>query len=117
MVYLSDPHEAVEKSMWCYLNGMVPLVGEKDPVIAMSEAAAYRVDSLITDVQSISKLAPYLEAPAESLVAITVLGETFDIETLAPFGRYAPLRLLQCDADGNAVAVCLISEYPAFRPL
>src|SRR5690348_8939857 len=29
-VYLTDAHEAIEKSMWCYENNMVPLIGELD---------------------------------------------------------------------------------------
>ncbi len=44
LVYMSDPHEAIEKSMWCYENGMVPLIGEKDHDIAMFAAGKYQID-------------------------------------------------------------------------
>ena len=61
LVYMTDPHEAIEKSMWCYENNMVPLIGEPDPDIAMFTASKYRIDSIIADTVSLPKLLPFLE--------------------------------------------------------
>src|SRR3989344_2270689 len=93
MVYMSNPHEAIEKSMWCYERGMVPLIGEKDPDIAMFAAGKYQVDSLITEVAALEKFKPYFQAH-ERLSSISILGTSFDTDRLAQYPPYAQtLRL------------------------
>src|SRR3989344_2514382 len=89
MVYLADPHEAIEKSMWCYENNMVPLIGERDPDVAMFAAGKYHIDQLITDALSLPKLLPYLKSRGEKLTSLTVLGDSFDAPILMPFLDFA----------------------------
>lgn len=91
MVYLTDPHEAIAKAMWCYLHDTVPLIGEKDPAVARYEAAQYKIDSLITDATSAQKLFPLLESLKEQLCAITLFGDA-DAADIASLQRFAPVR-------------------------
>ncbi len=118
LVYMENSHEALEKSVWCYENGMVPLVGEADPDIAAFAARKYNVDSLITDERALTKLAPYLAEREEMLEAITVIGETFDTRTLQPFTAYARrMRLVRAAAAVGAFAEAEFALEPVFIPV
>lgn len=118
MVYISDSHEAIEKSMWCYEHNMVPLIGEMDPDIAMYAASKYQIDSLITDENSLPKLLPYLRNRTEPLVGLTILGLSFNVETLAPFSEYSQRsRLVLCRAETGAFAEATLSPDPVFTLL
>ncbi len=124
LVYLADPHEAIEKSMWCYENNIVPLIGEPDPDIAMFTASKYRINALITDTVSLPKLLPFLEKQERPLSSITVLGDSFDAPALASFARFAGrsrlvLRLPETGAFAEsplgpvsfvALPDCIVSE-------
>ncbi len=113
MVYLADPHEAIEKSMWCYENGMVPLIGEKNADITLFMASRYAIDSLITDAVSIHALVPYLKAHV--LESITILGESFDIPALLPFRAYArDVRLVLRLPEVGAIAQAQLALSPVF---
>lgn len=115
-VYMSDPHEAIEKSMWCYEQNMLPLIGEKDPVIATYAASRYRVDSLITDATALAALAPYLEHRTDPLEAITVVGAFFPLAELLPLRSYAKaVRLVLSFPETGAFAEAALDERPAFR--
>jgi hypothetical protein len=118
MVYLSDPHEAIEKSMWCYENNMLPLIGEKDPDIAMFAAEKYQIDSLITDTAALTKLLPYLQKRAEILESISILGDVFPIETLLPYQAYArKVRLVQTLPETGAFGEAPLELSLRFHPL
>ena len=124
LVYMADPHEAIEKSMWCYENNIVPLIGEPDPDIAMFTASKYRINALITDTISLPKLLPFLEKQERPLSSITVLGDSFDAPALASFARFAErsrlvLRLPETGAFAEsplgpvsfvALPGCIVSE-------
>lgn len=117
MVYLESAHEAIEKSMWCYKHGMVPLIGEKEPAIAAYTASRYRVDSLITDARSLLGLEQFLRArgPLES---ITLIGDTFDRDMLRQFSAYArTLRLVLYLPETGAIAESTLDAYPMFTPV
>lgn len=101
MVYLSDPHEAIEKAMWCYERGMVPLIGEASAEIANLMADRYAIDSLITDALCLRKLEPHLEKRSELLESMSILGMTFNKGKLAPYFKYAKkVRFVRIDSDG-----------------
>ena len=116
LVYMMDAYEAIEKSMWCYEQGVVPLIGEKDPEIAMYAAGKYEVDSLITDPEALLKLRPYLES--HRLASISVIGESFDTAALASFAAFADtLRLVLALPETGALAEATFAEVPVFTPL
>ena len=117
MVYMSNPHEAIEKSMWCYERGMVPLIGEKDPDIAMFAAGKYQVDSLITDVAALEKFKPYFQAH-ERLSSISILGTSFDTDRLAEYAAYAEtIRLVLALPEVGAFAHAALGPDIRFAPL
>jgi hypothetical protein len=116
MVYLTDSHEAMEKSMWCYENNMVPLVGEKDPNVAMFAAGKYKIDSLITDVESLAKFLPYLAKRGEKLSCISILGDSFDIGTLKQFLNFSDaVRLVLCLPETGVIATALLGDELQFK--
>ncbi len=116
MVYLEDSHEALEKSMWCYENNMVPLIGERDADIAMFAAGKYRIDQLITDTASLPKLLPYLKRRGEKLMSLTVLGDSFDAPTLMPFSDFArTVRFVLRLPEVGAIAEAPLADKPVFR--
>lgn len=117
MVYLEDSHEALEKSMWCYENGMVPLIGERDADIAMFAAGKYQIDQLVTDPASLPKLSPYLNSRGEKLLSLTILGDSFDVPALMSFSDVAhTVRLVLRLPETGAIAEGSLTEHPIFRP-
>lgn len=107
LVYISDAHDAIEKSMWCYLNGMVPLAGEKDPDLTARLAAAYEIDSIIADISSLKLLFSRFVPPHGQLIAISLLGDSFDESEYASYRQYANrFRLVQTDSNGISITVC-----------
>lgn len=117
MVCLSDPHDALEKALWCYEQDMVPALGEKNPAVAESVAAKYRIDSLICDAPSLRALEAYLRGRDAKLRSISILGTAFSYGDLAPFSAYAErVRLVLALPETGAFAEAPLSERPAFVP-
>src|SRR3989344_4520173 len=115
MVYLADPHEAIEKSMWCYENNMVPLIGERDPDVAMFAAGKYNIDSLITDRESLDTLLPYLSKRGEKLDCISILGDSFDISSLTRYTVFSgAVRLVMCLPETGVIAVASLNDMREF---
>ena len=118
MVFLTDPHEAIEKSMWCYERNMLPLVGEKDATITSYAASRYQIDSLITDAEALVKLASYLESRQEPLDSISVLGSSFSPESLVPYRAYAArVRLVLSLPETGSFAQAELAAAPRFETL
>lgn len=116
MAYLSDPHESIEKSIWCYDAGMVPLIGEQDVAIASYAASKYEIDQLITDADTLGRMKPYLEGRGEKLEALTVIGSTFDLPALASYVPYArTVRCILALPETGALAEATLQE-PVFIP-
>lgn len=117
LVYMSNSGETIEKAMWCYGNGAVPLAGEKDPDIAMYAAGKYKVTSLITDQEALLKFRPYLETH-ERLESLSIIGTSFDFELLALSSAYADtVRLVLALPETGAFAVAPLSSAPKFSAL
>jgi hypothetical protein len=118
LVYMTNSGETIEKSMWCYGSGVVPLAGEKDPDIAMYAAGKYRVTSMIADADSLPKFRPYLDEH-EPLESISVIGALFDAGALREFTRYAgTLRLVLSLPETGAFAEAVLSDRaPRFSAL
>jgi len=117
-VYLTDSYEAVEKSLWCYENGMMPLVGEKDSDMAIFAAGRYQIDSLIVDEESLMKFAPFFSTLRAPLASIAVIGSAFSSNTLMSFERYAQsIRLVLALPETGAFAAAPLSRTPEFIPL
>ncbi|MCE9541460.1 hypothetical protein K8R03_02775 [Candidatus Kaiserbacteria bacterium] len=118
MVYLSNSYEAVEKSMWCRENNMIPLIGEKMAEASVFTASKYRIDALITDSRSLEKMLPFFTASTEPISSITVIGDSFNYEQLAPYSRFARrIRLLLILPETGAFADAPYSSAPVFSPL
>ncbi|HEY4502160.1 MAG TPA: hypothetical protein VJJ20_03810 [Candidatus Paceibacterota bacterium] len=117
MVFLENPHEAIEKSMWCYEHGMLPLVGEKTLEIATYAAEKYKIDSLITDTSSLIKLEPYVRGRGP-LDSISILGERFEPKELLHFGQYArQVRLVLALPETGAIAAAALAAEPRWEAL
>lgn len=118
MVHLSDPHETIEKAMWCHLNDMVCLVGERNSAIVRSTASQYEIDSLITDGEAILDLVPYLAKRRKPLIELSIIGAAFDAPALAAYAPYAQaVRCVLALPETGAFAEAALTELPAFRVL
>jgi hypothetical protein len=82
-VHMADSHEALEKALWCYERGMVPIVTELDPSLALAVAERWKAESLMCDVESLRSVAARLP---QSVRTISVFGAIFpdDLESLVP---------------------------------
>lgn len=117
LVYLQSPHEAIEKSMWCYEHNMVPLIGEKILDVVVYAAEKYKVDSLITDAPSLLKLEPYLRSRSP-LESISIIGEHMVPEELVHVRPYARETRLVCALpETGAFAEAVLSLTPEWVPL
>lgn len=72
-VHMADSHEALEKALWCYERGMVPVVTERDPALAAAMGQRYDADLLITDSESLRALVPHLQG-LPSVRTVVVFG-------------------------------------------
>lgn len=117
MVYLADSHDALEKALWCYEQGMVPALGEKNVAVTESIAAKYRIDSLVCDLPSLRALEPHLRGRDTKLQSLSVLGTAFPIEELAAFAPYAEsVRLVLALPEAGAFAEASLGKRPLFTP-
>lgn len=110
LVMFENPHESLEKSLHCYLNGMTPLIAEKNLEVTLAAAAKYEIDALVCDSASLAKLHPFLSTRRIPLSSISVIDSASDLEALKPFGRFAEtLRLVRVDRETGAVieSTCL----------
>lgn len=118
LIYFTDSHDTVEKSMWSYLNHMVPLAGEKNITVTELAARAFEVDSLIADPVSIAELLPYLEGRTEPLASISIVGHSFNPEYLKRYQSLArKIRLVLALPETGAFAAAELSEHPRFTLL
>lgn len=116
LVYMTDAHEALEKSMWCYEKGVVPLIGEPDPDIAAFAASKYKIDSLVTDARALVRLETFLRAHV--LEHIAIVGESFDVSTLQPFAEFASqIELVLARPETGALARARFAEKLTFTPV
>ncbi len=117
MVYLSDPHESLEKAIWCYEQGMVPLLGEPVGKVAQAMARAYRIDSLIADARTLPLIAPAI-ATQELLESLSIIGSSFDIASLLPWrARAKRVRLVLALPETGAFAEAELEEHLRFSAL
>jgi hypothetical protein len=117
LVYLADPHEAIEKSLWCYDQGVVPLIGEKDPDIAMYAAEKYEIDSLVTDPAAIANVRPYLEKRTTKLRFISIIAPSFAIADLMPYRAFArTVTLVRALPEIGAIESASLEKRPRFAP-
>ncbi len=118
MVYISDPYEAIEKSMWCYEHNILPLLPGLDPDIAAYAAGVYRIDSLITDAAALVRLEPYLRSRTEQLETMTIIGPSFDLTALVPYAAFAKkTRLVLALPEIGAIAQSELSDPRHLGPL
>jgi hypothetical protein len=113
MVYLTDPYEAVEKAMWCYLHNRMPLIGE-NAAVACSSASSYKADSFILDATTLKILAPYFQESGFSF-PIALIGSAFDIPSLLPFSDLGEIRLILSLPETGVIAEATL-ENPLFAP-
>ncbi len=116
MVYFSDTQEAIEKSLWCYEQGMVTLIGEvHNAAIAHEMARIYRIDSLIADTRSLELLRPALQALSEPLASLSIVDTMFAPEELSWTLRYArEIRLVLALPETGVLASAPLTQKPLF---
>lgn len=116
LVYMSEPHESIEKCMWFYENRTLPLIGEPSVEVAAAAAAKYRVDSIITDPAALLKLAPRMHTMCDDLESITIIGTSFDPKELMFARAFARrVRLLFAFPETGAIAQAELQASPEFE--
>lgn len=108
LVLLHDGYEALEKSVWFYVHGILPLLGEaKNLPVAAYAAAAYQIDALVTDESTIRAFAPLLakQHALKDIHSFTLMGSSFD-GAILPFvlERFADCRLLLTLSEVGSIA-------------
>lgn len=107
-VFLSNSHEAVEKSLWFYENNMLPLIGENNNVhVAVSSAVGYKIDGLIVDDKTANSFLPLLEKEYDvsKINTITLIGDNFDtIDISKLIKKYQKVRFVLALAETGAFA-------------
>ncbi len=116
MVYMQSAHEAIEKGIWCYGNGMVPLVAEHDPRLAAFSARRYKIDSLIVDTAThVETVTSILETVTLPLKSISIIGAHFDIPSFLMLKSYAEnVRLVLAREETGVMAEAVLDENPLF---
>lgn len=118
LVYVADAHEAIEKSLWCYAHGAVPLIGEKDITITAHTSKAYNVNSLLVDEVSCVRFLEHIQQHTETLSSIMIFGRTFEYEVLMQASVCArDVRALLSLPEVGAFAVAVPDEVPQFTVL
>lgn len=118
LIYFANSHDTVEKSMWSYRNGMVPLAGEKNIAVTVLAARAFEVDSLISDPVAIGELLPYLQDRTEPLSSISLVSDVFRSEDLMRYRPFAEtFRLVLSLPETGAFATAELSDDTRFTLL
>lgn len=116
MVYVQDPHEAIEKSMWYYENNMIPLIAEPDPDFAAFAASKYQIDSLLCDELSLNYLHAYLQGRDRPLESLCIHGSTFVVDALLPFVSFSKhTKLILHLPEVGAIAESSLQSEPTFK--
>lgn len=117
MVIFQDPYDTIEKGLWCHLNGMTHLGGERNIDIALATGVKFEIDSLITDGASLHLLHPLLKKRG-MLSTISVIDSAFDAVALMSFSAYAErVRLVLALPEIGAFAEASLAPQPIFVPL
>ena len=62
LIIFSDSHDALEKSLWCYENNILPLIGENlNLVVTAYTARRYEIDSILGEGEIVMRFLPILE--------------------------------------------------------
>lgn len=118
LVYLEDPDDALEKSLWCYERNVLPLIAEVTPDITSGAAEFYDIDSMIVDAPSLPKIRPYLERRKEPLEYTAIHGASFDCTRLLPYASYAKrVELILTLPETGAIAHAPLGSDPLFKPV
>lgn len=116
MVCFADPYETVEKGIWCLMNGMTHLGGERNIDIAVATGLKFKSDSLITDSATLLKLTPLLQALEKPMQCISIVDSTFDIAALQGCAGLAQrTRLVLAQPESGAIAEAEFSKSPEFE--
>lgn len=115
LVYMADAHEAIEKSLWCYEHGMVPLIGEENADITAYTAGKYQIDQIITDPIFLPRLLPYLKTRTEALTSMSIIGTSFPTADLMQFAPFASrVRLVLALPETGVLAEAVLEARPRF---
>ncbi len=118
LVYLNDPDEALEKTLWCYERDALPLIAESIPEITFSAADFFHIDSMIADARSLSELRTYLAKRHEPLTHLTILGTSFDYTELFPYTACARMvSLVLTLPETGAIARAVFHPSLTFTPV
>lgn len=82
LVAFSNPHETVEKGLWCYAQNSLPLVAESDIELTQRVAEECMVDSLVADMESYRALVPYLKTRTVPFKHISIVDTSFSVPEL-----------------------------------
>lgn len=118
VVFMRDAHDALEKGVWCYAQGMVPLVSEYDATVGGVMVRKYHADQIITDTASLQLLTSFFAEEEHTVTHVTIIDHVFDIKALVPLhARGMSIRLvLGLTETGMLAEATYAGDVPVFTP-
>ncbi|MBI2618234.1 hypothetical protein HYW58_02160 [Candidatus Kaiserbacteria bacterium] len=82
-VLFEDPHESLEKTLWCYERGVLPAIGEHANLsISSFLIDRYKSDSLLCDCVILEKLLTHSAAISSHINVFNIIDNNFKFEKL-----------------------------------
>ena len=79
LVFLSNVYEAIERCLFFYERGVLPLIGEpSNPAVTLSVAGQYKIDGLIIDHVLTQKLKGDILGAGLPLKSVLIIDSVFD---------------------------------------
>lgn len=107
LILLADPHDALEKSLWCYENDIIPLVGEHTNLtVTVFTAQQYDITTFVTDSKMVTLLTPMLEGKLDtSHIDLILMDDSINEEYLVSLRKvYRSVSVLLSRAECGAIA-------------
>lgn len=107
LILLSDPHDALEKSLWWYEHDIIPLIGEHTNLsVTVFTAVQYDINVFMTDMKMLETFAPFLEKKLNiKNIQLILLGSVFDEKKLnSVLQKYNSVSVVLSLSETGAIA-------------
>jgi hypothetical protein len=116
LVLFRNGHEGVEKSIWCYRKGALPLLAERNPEIAALQAQSYNTDGLIADAESFIAFMPYIQHAGIS-PHITIIDSSFTADLMEALRSVAlEATLVLALPETGSITTAAVTSSITFTP-
>ena len=87
LVHFDSAHESIEKSLWFYENGILPLIGESNLSITAHVATQYKIDAIVTETKTLPLICESLAKtyPLKNIENLVIIDTYFDIGFLQEY--------------------------------